>query len=176
MDLEEVKMTFIQPCTADSARIRFKAKFSADISQILPYINSTVKDAIYNKKIQSLTIRKEFRIITIYGNDLAVSKAVNESEAYEIMDLVKDLVNNTYERKDEIEPLYEMREKPSALEIYKYLPKLNCKKCGEVTCLAFASKLLSGMQSIKKCSPIYEDNNQKNLEEVKNMMQIMGYE
>lgn len=176
MYLEEVKMTFIQPCTADSARIRFKAKFSTDISEILPYINSTVKDAIYNKKIQSLTIRKEFRIITIYGNDLAVSKAVNESEAYEIMDLVKDLVNNTYERKDEIEPLYEMREKPSALKIYKYLPKLNCKKCGEATCLAFASKLLSGVQNIKRCKPIHEEANKENLEEIEDMLQIMGYE
>ncbi|MEJ8554188.1 (Fe-S)-binding protein [Tepidibacter sp. Z1-5] len=176
MYLEEVKMTFIQPCTADAERIRFKAKFSIDISEILPYINSVVKDAIYNKKIQSLTIRKEFRIITIYGNDLAVSKAVNESEAYEIMDLVKDLVNNTYERKDEIEPLYEMREKPDILEVYKYLPKLNCKKCGEATCLAFSSKLLSGMQNIKKCGPIHEEDNKEKLYEVENMLQIMGYE
>ncbi|WP_099191888.1 (Fe-S)-binding protein [Tepidibacter mesophilus] len=176
MYLKEVKMNFIQPCTADSTRIRFKAKFSSDISEILPYINTVVKDAIYNKKIQSLTIRKEFRIITIYGMNLAVSKAVNESEAYEIMDLVKDLVNNTYKRKDEIEPLYEMREKPSTLEVYKYLPKLNCKKCGEATCLAFASKILSGMQTIKKCRPIYEETNKENLDKVENMLQVMGYE
>ena len=176
MYLEEVKMTFIQPCTADSARIRFKAKFSTDISEILPYINSVVKDAIYNKKIQSLTIRKEFRIITIYGTELAVSKAINESEAYELMDLVKDLVNNTHERKDEIEPLHEMREKPSTLEVYKYLPKLNCKKCGEATCIAFASKLLSGTQSIKRCRPSYEEDNKENLEKMEDMLQIMGYE
>ncbi|CAH2212229.1 (Fe-S)-binding protein [Tepidibacter aestuarii] len=176
MYLEEVKMNFIQPCTADAARIRFKAKFSTDISEILPYINAVVKDAIYNKKVQSLTIRKEFRIITIYGTNLAVSKAINESEAYEIMDLVKDLVNKTYERKDEIEPLYEMREKPDILQVYKYLPKLNCKKCGESTCLAFASKLLSGIQKIKKCGHIYEEANRENLDKVENMLQIMGYE
>ncbi len=176
MYLEEVKMTFIQPCTADSARIRFKAKFSKDISQILPYINAVIKDGIYNKKFQSLTFKKEFRIITIYGTDLAVSKAINESEAYEIMDLVKDLVNNTYEKKDKIKPLYEMREKPNILELYKYLPKLNCKKCGEATCLAMASKLLSGMQTIKKCRPIYEEQNKQNLDKVENMLQSMGYE
>ncbi|WFD09647.1 (Fe-S)-binding protein [Tepidibacter hydrothermalis] len=176
MYLKEIKMTFIQPCTADAERIRFKAKFSTDISEILPYINADVKDAIYNNKIQSLTIRKEFRIITIYGTNLAVSKAVNESEAYEIMDLVKELVNNTYERKDEIEPLYEMREKPSTLEVYKYLPKLNCKKCGQATCLAFASKLLSGTQNIRSCRPIYEEDNKENLEEIKYMLQMMGYE
>lgn len=176
MYLEQIKMTFIQPCTADSERIRFKAKFSTDISEILPYINAVMKDAIYNKKLNSLTFKKEFRIITIYGMDLAVSKSINESEAYEIMDLVKDLVNNTYEKKDIIEPLHEMREKPTTLEVYKYLPKLNCKKCGEATCLAFASKLLSGTQTIKKCRPIYEEDNKENLDKMQDMLQMMGFE
>ena len=31
-----------------------------------------------------------------------------------------------------------------ALDIYKHLPKTNCKKCGYPTCLAFAMKLAVG--------------------------------
>ncbi|ARE88197.1 aminotransferase class V-fold PLP-dependent enzyme [Clostridium formicaceticum] len=141
---EEVKMNFIKPCTTDAGKMQFKAKFSRDVSEIFPYINAILNNATYNKNAGSLTFKKEFRIITLFPEKLAVAKIINESEAYEIMDLVKTLVNDTYEKKDEIDPLHEMREQPKIIDVYKNLPKLNCKKCGEGTCMAFASKLLQG--------------------------------
>ncbi|SHK02344.1 (Fe-S)-binding protein [Tepidibacter formicigenes] len=174
MYLEDIKITFMQSCIADSKKIRFKAKFSRDISEILPYLNSVLKDAIYNKNALSLTLRKEFRIITLHSNMLAVSKAVNETDAYEIIDFIKKLINNTYENKEKINPLYEMRSKPSVVEIYNHLPKLNCKKCGEATCLAFASKLLSGEQNIKRCLHIYESHNKESLDWMKDFLQVFG--
>ncbi len=39
----------------------------------------------------------------------------------------------------------------TALEIYKLLPKTNCKDCGFPTCLAFAMQLATGKESIEKC-------------------------
>jgi len=39
----------------------------------------------------------------------------------------------------------------TALEIYKLLPKTNCKDCGCSTCLAFAMQLASGKAEIGKC-------------------------
>lgn len=175
MYLDDIKITFMQSCVADSKKIRFKAKFSRDISEMLPYVNSVLKDAIYNKNSVSLTFKKEFRIITLHSDMLAVSKSVNETDAYEIIDLVKNLVNDTYKKKDDITPLYEMRSKPSAIEVYGHLPKLNCKKCGEATCLAFASKLVMGEQSLKKCSPVYESNNKDNLDWMEEFIQVFGY-
>lgn len=38
-----------------------------------------------------------------------------------------------------------------ALEIYKLLPKTNCKKCGYPTCLAFAMKLAAGKADVELC-------------------------
>ncbi|WP_343241377.1 acetyl-CoA decarbonylase/synthase complex subunit gamma [Methanoculleus sp. UBA389] len=38
-----------------------------------------------------------------------------------------------------------------ALDIYKHLPKTNCKKCGYPTCLAFAMKLATGKAEIEAC-------------------------
>ncbi|WP_072724328.1 (Fe-S)-binding protein [Tepidibacter thalassicus] len=175
MYLDDIKIIFMQSCVADSKKIRFKAKFSRDISEVLPYINSVLKDAIYNKNAMSLTIRKEFRIITLHSDMLAVSKAVNETDAYEIIDSVKDLINNTYENKEKIKPLYEMRSKPSAIDVYNHLPKLNCRKCGEYTCLAFATKLLSGEQNIKRCVHIYDVHNRENLEWIEDFLQVFGY-
>src|SRR5512145_1649834 len=39
----------------------------------------------------------------------------------------------------------------SGVEIFKYLPKTNCKKCGHPTCLAFAMKLASKQASLDSC-------------------------
>ena len=39
----------------------------------------------------------------------------------------------------------------SGLEIYKQLPKTNCKECGFPTCLAFAMKMAAGQVPLEKC-------------------------
>ncbi|MEW9121147.1 MAG: (Fe-S)-binding protein [Thermotaleaceae bacterium] len=176
MFLEEIKMTRIQPCTADEGKMRFKAKFSRDVSEVLPYINGTMKMAIYNKAVGSLTFKKEVRMITIYAEKMAVAKVTNETDAFEIIQMVKELINDTYEKRNEIEPLHEMRQTVSPVELYKQLPKLNCKRCGEAACMAFASKLLSGAQQIKKCLPLYEGAYKEQLENMENILHSLGYE
>ncbi|MBP1928019.1 acetyl-CoA decarbonylase/synthase complex subunit gamma [Methanolinea mesophila] len=44
-----------------------------------------------------------------------------------------------------------------ALDIYKLLPKKNCKECGDPTCLTFAMKLASGKGELEKC-PYLDEN------------------
>ena len=39
----------------------------------------------------------------------------------------------------------------TGLEIYKHLPKTNCKDCGLPTCLAFAMKMATKQVSLDKC-------------------------
>ncbi len=53
---------------------------------------------------------------------------------------------------------------PSAIEIYKELPKTNCKECGYQTCLAFAMALSQQKESISKCPYVKEDVKQKLLD------------
>jgi len=45
----------------------------------------------------------------------------------------------------------------SGLEIYKLLPKTNCKKCGFPTCLAFAMQLAAKKVSLDKCPDVAEE-------------------
>ncbi|MFH1791902.1 MAG: (Fe-S)-binding protein, partial [Candidatus Omnitrophota bacterium] len=48
----------------------------------------------------------------------------------------------------------------SGLEIYKLLPKTNCKKCGFPTCLAFAMQLAGKKVSLDKCPDVSENAKQ----------------
>lgn len=51
----------------------------------------------------------------------------------------------------------------SGLDIYKLLPKTNCRECGFVTCLAFAMQIAKKAVSIDKC-PYLSDEAKKVLE------------
>ena len=46
----------------------------------------------------------------------------------------------------------------SGLDIYKLLPKTNCKECGFSTCLAFAMQLAKKAVSIDKCPSLSEES------------------
>ena len=45
----------------------------------------------------------------------------------------------------------------SGVEIFKHLPKTNCKKCGHPTCLAFAMKLAAKQASLDACPDASEE-------------------
>lgn len=45
----------------------------------------------------------------------------------------------------------------TGLEIYKHLPKTNCKECGSPTCLAFAMALAGGKASLDACPYVSDD-------------------
>lgn len=46
----------------------------------------------------------------------------------------------------------------SGVQIFKLLPKTNCKKCGFPTCLAFAMKLAQGQVELQKCPDVSEES------------------
>ncbi len=45
----------------------------------------------------------------------------------------------------------------TGIEIFKLLPKTNCKKCGFPTCLAFAMKVAQGQAQIEQCPDVSEE-------------------
>ena len=58
----------------------------------------------------------------------------------------------------------------SPLELYKLLPKLNCKKCGEASCMAFVYKLQRGEKKPDACPPLLEPQFSKQLEELRQLL------
>jgi ArsR family metal-binding transcriptional regulator len=153
--IDKIKITHILPCLADAEKIRFIAYFDRNISDILPYLNTVLDSAIYNHNGHTLTIKKEGRFITIHPDRIAAGKIINEKDAWEILEWIKEKINYCHENKEAIKPNFERRQKLTALDIYKLLPGTNCKNCGELTCLAFAVKLTEEKLSIMKCGEIF---------------------
>ena len=53
--------------------------------------------------------------------------------------------------------VYHMSQLDNPLEIYKLLPKTNCKSCGLATCLAFSAAVITGTKRLDEC--LHLDNN-----------------
>lgn len=49
-----------------------------------------------------------------------------------------------------------MAEKITPMQIYRHLPKTNCKKCGYSSCMAFAVKMANFKASIDECPVLSE--------------------
>jgi acetyl-CoA decarbonylase/synthase complex subunit gamma len=49
----------------------------------------------------------------------------------------------------------------SPIDIYKLLPKTNCKECGQDNCMAFATKIVNREVELDSCKPLLKPENAK---------------
>jgi len=174
MLLKDIKITSVAPCIVVPNRIRFRAIFSDDITDLMPYLNAVLKNAVYNHEGKVLSMTKDERLITLYPWEVTVAKALSKEDADETAAWVKDLINKTYVDRETIEPVYERRSRPTPLVLYGWLPqKSGCRRCGEQTCLAFATQMVNGGKKLEQCPVIWEPGNEDLLESLKEMVVVL---
>lgn len=104
----------------------------------------------------SLIWRKAGHYVVFQPTQIAVSNVEDRDGAIREVEGLIALVNRTWERRAQITPSYETRHRPTGLELYKLLPRTNCKVCGEASCFAFANKLAAGQVPLEACTPLAE--------------------
>ena len=175
MLLRSYNITRTLPCLADPEKIRVIADVSGEIYEVFPYLNATLKGCIYNHPANTLTIKKDGKLFTLHARHITLAKIEDEKEAEEILTWLKDLINETYEKREQIEPNYSMAAELKALDIYRLLPGTSCKKCGEITCLAFAVKLVGRDIEITKCDPLFSEKYQEKRNVLVELLHAAGY-
>src|SRR3972149_8003309 len=58
----------------------------------------------------------------------------------------------------------------SPIDVYKLLPKTNCKECGVENCMAFATKIVNREITIDQCLPLLKKENEKAYAKLKEML------
>jgi acetyl-CoA decarbonylase/synthase complex subunit gamma len=58
----------------------------------------------------------------------------------------------------------------SPIDVYKLLPKTNCKECGEENCMAFATKIVNREVQLDQCAPLLKKENEKAYNQLKEML------
>jgi ArsR family metal-binding transcriptional regulator len=168
--------TVLSDCNPSSQKVNALADLSEDISEVLPYLNSVLKGLQYHADEKFLTVKRKGHVITFWPRQIAVTKLEDEKEAREVIEELKEIVNETYANRDHIKPIYTSRPIPRPLDIFKLLPGKNCKECGEPTCMAFAVKLVGQEIAIGKCVPLFSDEFKEKRKVLLDLLHAAGYE
>jgi len=135
-----------------------------------------LKGCIYNHPALTLTIKKDGKLFTLHAHHITLAKIEDEKEAEEILKWLKNLINETYENRDRIEPNFSKGAELKALDIYRLLPGTSCKKCGKLTCLAFAVKWVGQEIEIGKCVPLFSEEYQEKRNVLLELLHAAGYD
>lgn len=147
---------FTPPCEPGAERFSAIARLTVDISEVLPYLNATLRGAVYLPEANALTWKKGGHNIAFHAYKIATSNAEDREGAEKELKGLIDLVNRTWERRAEITPDTTTRQRPTPMAIYKLLPNTNCKQCGEATCYIFALRLSTAQKRLSECPPLFE--------------------
>jgi ArsR family metal-binding transcriptional regulator len=145
----------LSDCNPSSQKVNALADLSDDISEVLPYLNTVLKGLQYHHEDKFLTVKRKGHVITFWSQQIAVTKLEDENEAREVIEELKEVVNETYASRDHIKPTYTSRSIPRPLDIFKLLPGKNCKECEVPTCMAFALKLINDELEWKQCPLLF---------------------
>jgi len=186
--VKEVTIKKIKPCIASEGKIRVLMQLDADLGEIIPVLVSKYPPGRVNyiERKNVLTLNIFNRLITIYpSGKISMNKTHDKEEAVKVITNIMNDINKCYSDLEEdnsinYEELKEKLSKIGPLAIYNCLPQTNCEECGEVTCMAFAMKLLSGDTTLKKCSPLNEKSSADKIECLKEIlgkriMETMGW-
>lgn len=145
------KEIFRPECNPSFQSLHCIAYLDEDIGAVLPYLNARLGGDEYYQDPPAVTFRPQGKLITVQPRQIAVNALRDEEEADKILEWMKREINETWEKRAEIEPSYESVPKPKLLEILKLLPKTNCKVCGEPTCMVFAVRIAEGVKGAGDC-------------------------
>ncbi len=156
--LESLALAKTLPCLAEPGRIIVIAEPVRTLDEVLPLIAAISPSVIaFNPRTPSLTLRRQPGFITFYRDQVIVTQVKDVTEGLEMVSALRDLVNFCWKRRDSVQPATEARHAPRPLDFWTLLPRTNCKRCGESTCLAFASGLLLRKRQVDECPVLAQD-------------------
>lgn len=126
-------------------------RLDKDVSELFPYINAKIKHARYHDKPLSIQFQINDRQFTLYPSEVLAAPFRHRDEAHRYANRLIDFLNQLYLEKDSLTPDYKRYQPVSVMDLFKLLPRTNCKECGYATCLAFAGALRTGEATPNQC-------------------------
>ena len=159
MFVEYVTLDHIRPCLAEPGKLIVVGKPSRAIDAVQPLLNALLPNVIsYNPRSSALVLRRKPGFITLLADRIYITQVKDADEGLVLLSAVRDLLNQTWERREEIEPRSEERRTPRPLDVWELLPRTNCRQCGEATCMAFGFALLEARRRPEECPLLAESS------------------
>lgn len=145
------------PCMADPSKIIVIGETDATIDVVMPLLNAILPNVIsYYPMAGVMSLRRRPGLITLYPRRVQITQVDDVDDGLRMLAVVRDLLNQTWTRREQIQPKTETRRLPRPLDVYELLPRSNCRACGAATCMAFAFGLLENRFRPEQCPVLSE--------------------
>ena len=165
----------IEPgCSPGSGRYGLRIVVVQDISEVMPYINSMANNAWYDHENQTLILKEPGQAYALRPHEIRIARLAEPTQASEIGRAVVAKMNDIWAGRDNVQPRFDTRNLPSAIDILKLLPRTNCRQCGYTTCLAFAAALRSSDADVDDCVPIGDAKHEESRRKIRALCETSG--
>ncbi len=152
---------FEPPCLPGSPKWSARVTIDTDLGELLPYLNGVLEKRFYDPNTQTVVFKRNGHKVAVRPREIRIGNLLDREEGKRIADEIIRYFNEIMEKRDRITPDYTRKEPPKAIEIFKLLPKTNCRKCGQPTCMAFATALARGEADLDDCPELYESGREE---------------
>ncbi len=156
-------------CSPGVGRFGLLVTLHSDISVVFPYLNALLEDTLYDPDNRILIGVEQGRRCAFRSDEIRVSGLAEATEAPEVARQVVDRVNRAWSERDRIEPCFRERKQPAVVDIYRLLPRTNCRQCGRQTCLVFAAELRTDRGLLAQCPPLAQAENADSLVQIEKL-------
>lgn len=126
-------------------------RLDQDVSHLFPYINAILDEALYYEKPAHVRFLLNGYRCFLYPDSAAVHFFESNEAARDFIAGFIDFLNGVEDQKNTVKPNYDRIKPIPIIDILKILPKTNCRKCGYLTCMAFAAAIMKGKAAADKC-------------------------
>ncbi|MGC8998938.1 MAG: (Fe-S)-binding protein [Candidatus Bathyarchaeia archaeon] len=177
----EISITEKTPCLLEPRKLQITAQADKPLSEIVPILFLAIPHSQYAKAFGSVTFLIDGKLVTVYSDGkIKLGCVLREEIALRLLEKLKVVLDKAYEyyeRHGSPDPkLLEAKQKLNPIEIYRLLPKINCKECGEQGCFPFAVKLANGEKTLQECTQIQQPKYTVNREQLEKMIQPIKLE
>lgn len=154
-----VKRAGILTCPWPKLGLRFEV--AQNLSVLFPYINATQDSAKFYNSPKRVQFVFETIQCTLYSHEIIAAAFRDYDHAHSFSERLLTYLNDLHDRRPHIRPDFRTIDPLSAMDIYRLLPKSNCRECGFASCLAFAAALSRGKTNPSGCPGFSEPITEK---------------
>ncbi|MHA1339452.1 MAG: (Fe-S)-binding protein [Promethearchaeota archaeon] len=168
--VKTITITGFLKCVTTPGYIRFLCKTDDNFTELIPVILLSYAPGLssYSSADGSLTLKIYNRMVSFLPpNEIGITNTKDKDAAVEFTQILGDILNRAYnyylKNGSPTEREIEAVKKVKWLDIYAFLPRLNCKKCGLEVCSAFAVSVMTGEKKLNECPFLKEPKYKKKL-------------
>ena len=146
-------------CAPGSGRYGLQVDIPDDISPVFPYLNALLGNTRYDHQNRILIWREKDRAYALRSHEIKIVQAEGIDDpklASRLVSEILERINSVWQDRTHITPCFTEKAPPSVMDIFKLLPKINCKRCGCSTCLVYATDLSEGKTKLESCPVLLE--------------------